>query len=158
MLVEIAKRLDAWIAEQNVAAREAGVDSIGRCRIRLLGQMALFEQRVQLHLVATNDVDVYGDYEPVVERELARLLQQAGKQLDPLGQEVWMPKDTRYERLFAGAYVTLDVAEPEAVLVSKGLKALDKNRALITEYLAGGPSPRFMELAARYKLDLEAFL
>lgn len=57
MLVTIAERLDNWVIEENRAARATGMLSIGRCRIRLLGQMALFEQRVPLHLVATSDVD-----------------------------------------------------------------------------------------------------
>lgn len=52
----------------------------------------------------------------------------------------------------------LSIAEPEAVLVSKALKAPDKNRVLITDYLAHGPSPRFLALAEKYHVDLEQFL
>lgn len=120
--------------------------------------MALLEQKLSLHLVATQDVDATGDYEHAVEREFARLLSVQGKELDPLAHEAWMPKDTQYHRLFSGSFVALDVAEPEAVLISKALKAPLKNRALITEYLAQGPSDRFLALAARYKLNFEDFL
>lgn len=158
MLLEIADKLDRWIAAQNLTLRGQGLPTLAPCHIRVLGQMALLEQHVPLHLVATQDVDAVGDYEHAVERELARLLRARGKELDPLAHEAWMPKDTRYRRLFTGAFVTLDVAEPEAVLISKALKAPVKNRALITEYLAQGASERFLALAARYKLSFEAFL
>jgi hypothetical protein len=158
MLLVLVKRLDAWVAARNLEARSDGLLTLRPCRIRLLGQMALFEQRVPLHLVATNHVDVYADYEHAIEKELARMLSDAGKVLDPLGHEIWMPRETRYETLFEGAFVTLQVADPDSVLLSKALKAPDKNRSLIIEYLAGGPSERFLTLARRYKVDLEQFL
>jgi hypothetical protein len=50
------------------------------------------------------------------------------------------------------------LAEPEAVLVSKALKAPAKNRQLLVEYLASGPSDRFMKLVAKHTVDLEQFL
>ena len=55
-------------------------------------------------------------------------------------------------------FVSLLVADVEAVLLWKALKASRKNRPLLTEYLARGPSLRFLTLADRYALDLEQFL
>ena len=52
----------------------------------------------------------------------------------------------------------MQVADIDAVLLSKALKAPLKNRALIVEYVAAGASERFYALAARYGLDLEQFL
>jgi len=69
-----------------------------------------------------------------------------------------MPKETRYTVLFSGEFVTLKVADMEAILISKALKAPRKNRALIVEYLARGATPRFMRLARKYGVDLESFL
>lgn len=57
-----------------------------------------------------------------------------------------------------GALVRLLVADPEAVLVSKALKAPSKNLALLTEYLAFGASQRFIDLAHRYNVNLEQFV
>ena len=42
--------------------------------------------------------------------------------------------------------------------VYTALKAARKNRQLLTEYLARGPSQRFLKLAQKYRLDLEQFL
>jgi len=158
MLVAIAERLDAWVVERNLEARAEGMLTHPPCTIHLLGQTALLELGVPLRLAVTNDVDVHANYGAAIEAELRRLLKQAGKELDPLGEEVWMPRETRYQRLYAGEFVTLKVADADAVLISKALKAPRKNRALIVEYLARGATPRFMQLAHKYRVDLEAFL
>lgn len=158
MLVEIAQKLDAFVVHRNLEAREEGMPLIGRCTLRLLGQMALFEQHAPLTLAATRDVDVRGRYPSEVDAELRRLLAAVGKEVDPVAREIWMPTETLYSTLYAGEYVTLEVADVDAVLISKALKAPVKNRALIVEYLARGASPRFMALARTYAIDLEAFL
>jgi hypothetical protein len=124
----------------------------------LLGQAALLELDVPLSLAATNDVDVYADYEFPVEAEFRRLLKARGKELDPVGHEIWMPKETKYSVLYSGRFVELLVADVEAVLVSKGLKAPAKNRVILVEYLAKGASERFLRLARKYRLDLEQFV
>jgi hypothetical protein len=60
--------------------------------------------------------------------------------------------------LFLGQYVEALLARPEYVLISKALKARDKNRNLIIEYLAKSPSELFLGLAQKYQVDLEWFL
>jgi len=158
MLTKIAERLDGWVLRQNLEAAAAGMMQLRPCRIRLLGQMALLEQQAPLSLALTDDVDVYANYDHSVEQEFRRLLAIEGKQLDPVGHEVWMPRTTRYSAAFSGELVTLEVAELEAVLVSKALKAPTKNAALIAEYLAAGPSERFVELSKHHDVDLEQFV
>lgn len=157
-LSSIGAKLDAWVIARNIEAREERCLLLKPCRIRVLGQTALLESAVALHLNATNDVDVYADYEHSIETEFRRLLAEEGKELDPLGNEVWMPRETRYRDLFVGKYVTILVADVDAVLLSKALKSPEKNRALIVEYLAAGASQRFMAMAKRYGVDLEQFV
>jgi len=103
-------------------------------------------------------VERTADYEFAVEQEFRRLLALEGRDLDSLGGEVWMPAETTYQPLFTGHYVTLLAADADSVLVSKALKAPRKNQPLLTEYLARGPSERFLNLAEKYELDLEQFL
>jgi hypothetical protein len=158
MLSDIAQRLDDWIVARNVDSLAEGLPAVGRCEIKVLGQMALLEGGADLPLVATHDVDVVADYPHSVEQEFRRLLAARGLELDPVGREVWMPHDTNYAPIFIGRFVTLSVAEVEAVLVSKALKAPLRNRQLIVAYLAKGASVRFFALAEIHGLDLESFL
>lgn len=158
MLEEVARRLEVWVIDQNVMARAEGLPTIHPFTIRVFGQTALIEARVPLTLAATQDIDVRADYTHVVEREFERLLRAEGRVLDPLGHEAWMPRETRYTQLFQGKWVRVALAEPDAVLISKALKAPLKNAPLITEYLAVGASERFLELATKYAIDLEQFL
>jgi hypothetical protein len=69
-----------------------------------------------------------------------------------------MPKETRYSALYSGRFVELSVADSDAVLLSKALKAPVKNRQILVEYLARGASDRFLEMAKKYRLNLEQFL
>jgi hypothetical protein len=158
MLREIAEKLDDWVAAQNAEARLGGWAHLRPCTIKVLGQMALLETGVKLTLAATNDVDVYADYDSSVEKEFGRLLAATGHELDPVGHEIWMPRETRYTELHAGRFVEMLVADSDAVLLSKALKAPARNLPLIVEYLAAGASDRFLKLADKYHLNLEQFL
>jgi hypothetical protein len=86
------------------------------------------------------------------------LLRQRGRELDPLGEEAWMPRETKYKVIDQGDYVTRSLADVDAVLLSKALKAAHKNRHIITEFLARGGSARFFSLAKKFALDLEQFV
>lgn len=157
-LEKVFMELNAWIAEKNQDLSEEGVRTLPRCRIRVLGQTALLEAETDLPLAATKDVDVYADYEHALQVKFEELLRARGKLLDPLGHEAWMPKETKYLTIFNGSYVTGQIANPEYVLLSKALKAPEKNRALMVEYLARDPSEVFLQLAEKYQLDLEQFV
>ncbi|MBK7581068.1 MAG: hypothetical protein IPI67_12745 [Myxococcales bacterium] len=157
MLVAIARQLDHWLIERSAELRGDGLPAYAHAEIKVVGQAALLEAGVPLQLAATKDVDVRASYEFAVEQEFRRLLEENGRVLDPVGHEAWMPRETRYTALYSGKLVTLLVADADAILVSKALKAPAKNRPLITEYLAKGASTRFFDLAKRYGVDLEQF-
>ncbi len=158
MLTGLVEKLDAWAVEENLARRREGAPHLPNCCIRLVGQMALFEARIPLTLVATNDVDVLANYSFSVEREFRRLVEATGKRIDATSAEIWMPQETRYDVRFEGELVRFELADVDAVLLSKALKAAEKNGPLIVEYLAKGASERFFELTERYELDLGRFL
>jgi len=157
-LAEVFLALDRWVARENVRARSEGTRAHKKCRVRVLGQAALWASGVDLALTATQDLDAYADYEWAVQQELERLLAAKGKVLDPHGHEVWMPRETRYDSLYEGRFVEASVADADAVLISKALRAPKKNQALVTEYLAKGASERFFALARKYGVDLEQFV
>lgn len=158
MLQPVFADLDRWLTNENSRRAADGDPTLGRCDIRVLGQVALLEARVSLHLVATQDVDAYIKGEYPIQQKLDEILNRHGKHLDTDSSLIWMPKETQYDLIYDGKSVKGWVACADYVLVSKALKAPGKNKALIQEYLAKGASPVFMELAGKYRLDLEQFL
>src|SRR5690606_11818177 len=158
VFLEILRRLDGWASGKDAEDRAAGMRGLKACRIRLLGQWALFEQDLPLTLMATQDLDVKANYEWAVEQKFHELAREHQLSVDPDGQKVWMPKGTQYTKVYAGQFVTGEVAEADYVLISKALKAPEKNKTLIAEFLAIGASERFLSLAREHGLDLEQFL
>jgi len=155
---DVVSQLDTWLLQQNEEFRAAGLLPWDECEIKLIGQSALLEGRCALPLAATNDVDVYADYHNSVRLEFARLLAKRGLVLDPVGHEAWMPAETTYDLIYDGRLVKGFIAQPDFVLLSKALKAPEKNRTLLVEYLAKGATQRFLKLAAKYQVALEELL
>lgn len=154
----IFKQLDEWVAVRNLELRAEGMPGHPACEIRVVGQTALLLANTGLHLAATKDVDVSANYDVAVKRQFERLLMDAELYLDPVGHEAWMPRETEFREIYRGTNVRALIAEPDYVLLSKALKAPEKNRNLLVEYLARGASPRFMALATKYKVALEDFV
>jgi hypothetical protein len=158
MIIKIFRELDRWAVKANREAAKNGWPAIGPFYIKVLGQTALLEAKVGLNLTATIDVDVFANYQHSVKNEFERLLNEHGKSLDQDSDKIWMPKETEYEQVFTGQFLTGFIAKSEYVLISKALKAPKKNHAIMVEYLAKGPSKLFMMLADKYNADLEDFI
>lgn len=158
MLQSVFQKLDAWLIAENKVRSQEGALRLPRTEIRIVGQTGLVEAHVDLELIETMDVDALGILDHLIQKKFDDLLRPYGKRFDPLSHEVWMPKETEYDRVFDGRFVRGLIARPEYILVSKAMKAPKKNFALIQEYLAKGPSETFLFLAKKYALDLEEFL
>ncbi|QQR88917.1 MAG: hypothetical protein IPJ88_11885 [Myxococcales bacterium] len=158
MLVEVFAALNDWVERENQSFRRDGLPLYRPCKIRVFGQTALLESKIDLPLIATNDVDVYADYEHAVQMQFEKLLKQHGKVLDPVGHEGWMPKETQYQTVYQGTHIQGQIALADYVLLAKAIKAPQKNHQLIAAYLARGASDMFVELAKKYNVDLEGFV
>lgn len=159
MLKFVFAELNEWATQQNQKLESESCLPLRKSSFRIVGQSALLEaSSLSLTLTATMDVDAFADCEPSVRTHLEELLQKRGRVLDPVGHEAWMPDETEYEVFYFGNLVVAEIAGPEYVLVSKALKAPEKNRNLIIEYLAQGPSDLFYALAEEYGVDLEKFV
>ena len=158
MIIKIFKTLDSWTVNANKEAVSNSWPAIAPFYIKVLGQTALLEAKIELNITATMDVDVYANYQHPVKNEFERLLREQGRCLDPDSEKIWMPTETEYVQIFTGRLLTGFIAKNEYVLISKALKAPKKNNSLIVEYIAKGPSKLFMQLANKYKLDLKEFI
>lgn len=157
MLLQVFKRLDEWVQQENRRRNQAGTLPLDRATFRVLGQTALIEAQVDLDIPATLDVDAYTQASQVITNVLDQLLQLSGRSWDKHSGEIWMPEETEYIPFYNGGYVEASLAKLEYVLLSKAIKAPKKNHDLITEYLVKGASDLFLTLAAKYELDLEDF-
>jgi hypothetical protein len=146
--------LDRWIEEQNAEARREGFIGIAKCTFRIVGQAALFEANIDIEMATTIDVDAFHDAESLVVAQLSEILRQNGLEYDELSNEIWMPEETKYTDLYRGANVTVLVAMPEFVLLSKAKMALAKNKVLLREYIASGPPESFFSLCQTYSVNM----
>ena len=126
MLKSVFRKLDEWIEEENGKRREAGMLSLDACEIKVIGQTALLEANLSLHVPATVDVDVFASYEFSVRKKFADLLKEIGKSLDPVGHEAWMPMEMKYRPFFEGNWLKAYLAKPEYVILSKAMKEPQK--------------------------------
>ncbi len=142
---EIFPQLNRWMAQRSAEDVAEGLPRLRPCSIRVVGQIALILAEVPLTLAATKDVDCSTRCEPSVRKRFE-------------GHEAWMPNETEFEPIFSGRFVTASFAQPDFVLLSKARMSPQKNRVLLTEYLAQGASDRFLRLARKYRVDLEGLL
>jgi len=158
MLEPVFADLDQWVEAYNADVLRDGGQHIRHFEIKVLGQTALAEMKVELDLFETQDLDAYVTCGETVKKKLDALLRKVNKRFDFLSHEIWMPKETQYTLVFESRHFTVCIAQPEYVLISKAIKSPGKNRPLLLEYLSKNPSKRFFDLAQQYAFDVEKFL
>ena len=158
MLLNIFQQLDQEIIELNLELQAEGSREILKFFIKIVGQSALLEANTGLVLTSTMDVDAYANFVWLAREKFCDILKKHHLIYDSLSNEIWMPEETKYVHLYKGYVVDGYYAESEYVLLSKVAKAPEKNRNLIVQYIAKGPSKLFLELCKKYKIDLKSIL
>ncbi len=157
-LLKIFQKLDEKVTKVNREFREDSSPEIPRFYIKILGQTALIEAHLGLNLFATIDVDAYANFNWLAKTLFADLLLQHHLVFDELSSEIWMPEETEYVHIFRGDNFDGYIAQHEYVLISKLLKAPEKNLNIIIEYIAKKPSDLFFKMCQKYKIDLKELL
>ncbi len=158
MLHKIFEELDRKILETNQELRKEGTLEIPNFFIKVLGQTALIEASLELNLFATVDIDAYANFNWHAKSLFSEILSKHGLFYDEHSLEIWMPEETEYLSFFKARCFHAYIAKPEYILLSKLLKAPEKNRTLLLEYLSKNPSKLFLSLCTKYKVNLEEFL
>jgi len=160
-LLTIFTELDARISALMSERAETGGPKIARAEVRILGQMSLLaNERVSgvVTLAETGDLDAHLRTEYVVEKELKIILRKHGLVYDETSNEIWIPKGAKYEPLFDLKNVVVSHIDAESALVSKAVKAPEKNRILIQDSLASAAFPDLADRIVREGGDLSYFL
>lgn len=138
------EELDKRIRDINTARREEGSSTLAAAEIRLLGQLSLWvneEVRATLALAATADVDALLVMDAVIKQEFRTILARRGLVYDDDSHLVWLAPGSHFARIFHSARLTVLALDPESALVSKAVKAPQKNRFLVREAIASGAFP-----------------
>lgn len=158
MLKEVFKTLDLWLEQENAHAAEERLPTFKKSTFKILGQTALLEASLDMEINATVDVDALSTATHVIIAKFSELLTQVGMTLDPLSDQIWMPEETRFIEFFHGKWVHALRAEPVHILISKALKAAEKNKSLVIQYLTKNPPREFFDLCQKYGVNLDFFL
>ena len=145
----IFKQLNERVDFINKERLEEGGLRISRAEVRLLGQMSLLVNKkvsAILSLAQTADIDAQLDMDSVVKKELTSILKKYGLIYDEDSKLIWIPPGAKFEILFDLKNVVVKSIDPESALVSKAVKAPEKNKQLIREAIASG---KFKTLIAR---------
>lgn len=156
MLGKIASKVDMWAVEQNQKTNFDNLKPIPKTEIYIVGQTALLEAKLSIAIAATMDVDSYTELNYQLRVKFDELLQEEGRHLDPVGHEAWMPEETKYKSLYKGKLISLSIAEPVYIILSKARMAPVKNKTLILDYIASSDlDHKLFDLAKKYDVDLE---
>ncbi|RMG40532.1 MAG: hypothetical protein D6719_10650 [Candidatus Dadabacteria bacterium] len=138
LLLQIFKELDGEIELMNSERLKADLPALPHFEIKLLGQLGLFADDSlpnDIILSATRDFDALlkGDWSIIA--ALKNILQRHGLVYDELSSEIWMPPDTQYKPVYQSDYIKCESPKAIYTLVSKAIKAPEKNRSLIVDAL-----------------------
>ena len=138
LLNAIIDNLTKRLSQINLERAQDGLPALRKFEIQLLGQMALqlnpdFPKEIMLASTTDLDALVVGDWAARV--ALKESLSQQGLLYDELSTEIWIPPGAKFVTLFESALVQISALEPIAVLVSKAVKAREKNRFLVAQAL-----------------------
>ena len=135
---EVFVELDNAIASENALRDSMGGLELRNATIRILGQMSLLlndSVSRQINLFATQDVDAHVLGESFVVHTFKKLLEDRGLEFDFLSTEIWLPSDATYIPVYEGDKLRCEILDPISALVSKAVKAPEKNRLLIRSAL-----------------------
>jgi hypothetical protein len=160
-LLGLFQTLDGRIEDINQARRQGGLLALPRAQVRILGQISLLvNERASavLNLVQTADLDATLSMENAVKEELRSLLRSSGYVYDEDSPLIWIPEDAVFYRFAELNNIVVESIDPESTLVSKAIKAPEKNRQLIRQAIASNEFPTLVDRILKNGGKLEEFI
>lgn len=157
-LLEVFTKLDQSVEKENLRRRNDGVLPLKRSKVIILGQMSLLvdsKVAARLALAQTGDMDAKLDMDFFVKQELKKFLAEKGLVYDEDSDKIFIPKNSSELELFEFRNVVVKRLDPESVLVSKAVKAPDKNRPLIQDATASLVFPNMLSRIEEEGGDLD---
>ncbi len=98
-----------------------------------------------LSLAQTGDLDALLTMDHIVKEELKKILLKQGLVYDEDSHLIWIPPGARFEDVFDFEHVIVASIDPESALVSKAVKAPQKNKQLIRQAIASDQFPALVD-------------
>ncbi|MCB0367700.1 MAG: hypothetical protein H6624_19305 [Bdellovibrionaceae bacterium] len=158
LLEEIFTELDRFIDGENERRRSDGGVALPKVEIVILGQASLFlddQVSAKLNLAQTFDLDALVRSEHLVKKKLNDLLRSHRLELEIEPEKIWIPPNSRFNLFLDLPDTRVTFQDPIFTLVSKAIKAPEKNRFLIEEAL--GNVDGLEEAIVKYGGDPEEF-
>ena len=153
--------LNRRVIEINRAREMDGLLKVAKSQVRLLGQMSLMSQKevsATLSLTQTGAVDALLTMDHLIQKEFKNLLLEHGLVYDEDSYLIWIPPGANFRGLFRFENIEVDVIDPESALVSKAVKAPQKNKQLIREAIASGQFATLVDRILKNGGRIESFL
>lgn len=161
LLKSVFSELNEKVEILNQERAESGSRLISKAKVKLLGQMSLIANEsvsAILELAQTGDLDAMLDMEHSVKKALQALLLRHGLVYDEDSVLIWIPSGARFECLFDFEHIEVNVIDPESALVSKAVKAPEKNKRLIRQAIMTGAFPSLVDRIIANGGDLNLFV
>ena len=161
ILSQIFINLDAWIDAENSIRSDSGALKLPKCQVTILGQMSLLvDEKISatLNLAQTGDLDAKLKMDFPVKQKLKELLAEQGLVYDEDSEKIFIPKGSVELPLFEFKNITVKRIDPESALVSKAVKAPDKNRQLLRQVIDKNKFPNLIDRIEENNGDLSKLL
>lgn len=153
LLIGVFSDLDSCIDIENKERLESGSALITPSEIIVLGQTSLLAQpeiTLDLELAQTGDLDAKLICDHFVKARLKELLPKYQLIYDEDSDLIFIPSHSSYSTLGIYKNLNVKVIDPESALVSKAVKAPEKNKQLIRAAIA---SEQFKDLLVRIEAE-----
>lgn len=157
LFTELNQRIEEIIRQR----RDDGLLPIPKARVQLLGQISLLineKAAVELSLAQTGDLDALLSMDNIIKAELKKTLSKHGLIYDEDSYLIWIPPAARFEKLFDFDHIIIESIDAESALVSKAVKAPEKNKQLIREAIASEKFPTLVNRILENGGKLENFV
>lgn len=147
-LITIFNTLNDQIITENNERRDNGSRLIAKSKIHVLGQTSLLVQpefTYELSLTQTGDLDALLEAENFVKERLKIILLENGFVYDEDSPYIFIPTKTKYSNFLMLPTLEVVVIDPESALVSKAVRAPEKNKFLIRQAIASKNYPNLAE-------------
>jgi len=134
MILDVLKKLDQMIQKENDRLRREDQMGLPKVEITIFGQISLLSDeklKTQIKLFSTYDVDAVVKGVHWIKVQFEKALKRQGFDLDPVSDEIWIPPNSEYVDLFVTEKIVCKRLGSLYVLVSKAIKAKEKNRILV---------------------------